>query len=90
MVVWLMVLDKQFYTVIILDKPAGYTVFSQRETVHYKNSRKSALITITFYLDDYNHEEVSFNGKTLTPTLELVKIQFQSFYISFQKYITNS
>ena len=57
----------------VLDKPAGYKVFSEPETIHYKKINKSVL-NITFYLEDDNNEEVDFNGETLTFTLQMVKI----------------
>ena len=46
----------------VLDKPSGYKVFCQPETIHYKKINKSVLNTITFYLEDDNNEEVDFNG----------------------------
>ena len=58
----------------VLDKPAGYKVFSEPETIHYKKINKSVLNTITFYLEDDNSEEVDFNGETLTFTLQMIKI----------------
>ena len=58
----------------VLDKPPGYKVFSEPETIHYKKENKSVLNTITFYLEDDNNEEVNFNGETLTCTLQLIKI----------------
>ena len=58
----------------VLDKPAGYKVFSEPETIHYKKINKSALNTITFYLEDDNNREVNFNGETLTFTLQMIKI----------------
>ena len=58
----------------VLDKPAGYKVFSEPETIHYKKRNKSVLNTITFYLEDDNNEEVDFNGETLTFTLQMIKI----------------
>ena len=33
----------------VLDKPSGYKVFSEPETIHYKKVKKSVLNTITFY-----------------------------------------
>ena len=57
----------------VLDKPSGYKVFCEPETIHYKRINKSVLNTITFYLDDHN-EEVNFNGETLTFTLQMIKI----------------
>ena len=58
----------------VLDKKPGYKVFSQPETIHYKKNIKSALNTITLYLENDNNEEVNFNGKTLTFTLQMIKI----------------
>ena len=58
----------------VLDKPSGYKVFCQPETIHYKKINKSVLNTITFYLEDDNDEEVNFNGETLTFTLQMIKI----------------
>ena len=59
---------------LVSDKPAGYKVFSEPETIHYKKINKSVLNTITFYLEDDNNEEVDFNGETLTFTLQMIKI----------------
>ena len=58
----------------VLDKPSGYKVFSELETIHYKKINKSVLNTITFYLEDDNYEQVDFNGETLTFTLQMIKI----------------
>ena len=58
----------------VLDKPAGYKVFSEPETIHYKKINKSVLNTITFYLEDDNNKVVDFNGETLTFTLQMIKI----------------
>ena len=58
----------------VLDKPSGYKVFCQPETIHYKKINKSVLNTITFYLEDDNNEEVDFNEETLTFTLQMIKI----------------
>ena len=58
----------------VLDKPSGYKVFCEPETIHYKKINKSVLITITFYSEDDNNEEVDFNRETLTFTLQLIKI----------------
>ena len=56
----------------LLDKPAGYKVFCEHETMHYK--KRSVLITITFYLEDDNNKEVDFNQRTMTFTLQMIKI----------------
>ena len=58
----------------VLDKPAGYKVFCEPETIHYKKINKSVLNTITFYLEDDNNEEVNFNEETMTFTLQTIKI----------------
>ena len=58
----------------VLDKPSGYKVFCQAETIHYKKVNKSVLNTITFYLEDDKNEEVDFNQETLTLTLQMNKI----------------
>ena len=58
----------------VLDKPSGYKVFCQPETIHYKKVNKSVLNTITFYLEDDYNEEVDFNQETLTFTLQIIKI----------------
>ena len=58
----------------VLDKPSGYKIFCEPETIHYKKINKAVLNTITFYLEDDNNEEVNFNGETLTFTLQTIKI----------------
>ena len=62
-----------FYS-FVLDKPSGYKVFCELETIHYKKINKSVLKTITFYLEDDSNEVVDFNGETLTFTLQMIKI----------------
>ena len=62
----------------VLDKPSGYKVFCEPETIHYKKLDKSVLNTITIYLEDKSNEEVIFNGETFTFTLQMVKIQIGS------------
>ena len=58
----------------ILDKPSGYKIFCEPETIHYKKINKSVLNTITFYLEDDNNEKVDFSQETLTFTLQMIKI----------------
>ena len=58
----------------VLDKPSGYKVFCQPETIQFKKINKSVLNTITFYLEDDNNKEVNFNQETLTFTLQMMKI----------------
>ena len=58
----------------VLDKPSGYKVFCEPETIHYKKINKSVLNATTFYLENDNNEEVDFNGETLNFTLQMIKI----------------
>ena len=58
-----------------LDKPSGYKVFCEPETIHFKKINKSVLKTITFYSEDNNNEVVNFNGETLTFTLQMIKFE---------------
>ena len=58
----------------VIDKPSGYKIFCEPETIHYKKINKSVLNTITFYLEDENNKEINFNGETLTFTLQMIKI----------------
>ena len=58
---------------LVLDKPGGYKIVCEPETIHYKKINESILNTITFYLEDDNNEQVDFNGKTLTFTLQMIK-----------------
>ena len=60
---------------LVLDKLSGYKVFCEPDTIHYKKINKPVLNTIFFYLEDDNHEEVDFNGETLTFTIQMIKIQ---------------
>ena len=58
----------------VLDKLSGYKIFCEPETIHYKNINKSVLNTITFHLEDDNHEEINFDQEALTVTLQMIKI----------------
>ena len=58
----------------VLDQKPGYKVISEPETIHYKKLNKSVLNIITFYLEYDNTKEVNFKGKTLTFTLQVIKI----------------
>ena len=42
---------------------------------------KSILNTITFYIEDDNNKEVTFNQETLTFTLQMIKILNKYVYI---------
>ena len=55
----------------VFDKPLGYIL---PETFSYEKIYKTKLNTKMFYLEDDNHEEVNFNGETLTLTLQMIKI----------------
>ena len=57
----------------VLDKPAGYKVFCEPETIRYKRLNKPVLNTITFYLENNNKEEGDFNQEKLTFTLQMIK-----------------
>ena len=58
----------------VLNKKPGYKVFCEPETVQYKKINRPVLNSITFYSEEYNHQEVDFNGETLTFTLLKIKI----------------
>ena len=58
----------------VLDKPSGYKVFCEPETIHYKKINKSVLNTITFYLEDDSDKVVDFNQETMTFTIQMIKI----------------
>ena len=52
--------ESLYFFSFILDRPSGYKVFHQPETVLYKKKNKSILNTITLYLENDNKEEVNF------------------------------
>ena len=58
----------------VLNKPSGYKIFCEPETIQYKKINKFVLNTITFYLEDDNNKEIDFNGETLNFTLQMIKI----------------
>ena len=58
----------------ILDEPTKYKVFCKPETIQYGKTNKSVLNTLTFYLEDDYHEEVNFNGDSLTFKSQMIKI----------------
>ena len=66
-------LEQPFLFSFVLDKPSGYKVFCEPETIHYKKIIESVLNIITFHLEDDNNEKVKFNGGTLTFTLQMIK-----------------
>ena len=72
----------------VLDKPSGYKMFCEPETIQNKKINKSVLNTITFYLEDKNNEEGDFNQETLTFTLQMIKIWTINFTYNYKsKYI---
>ena len=48
--------------------------FPNQKQYNKKSKKKSVLNAISFHLEDDNHEEVNFNGGTLTFTLQLIRI----------------
>ena len=58
----------------VLDKPNGYKIFCEPKKIQFNKMNESVLNSITFYLEDDNHEEVDFNGETLTFTIQKIKI----------------
>ena len=58
----------------VLDELPGYKVFCEPETIQYQKKEIILLNTIILHLEDDNLEEVNFNGKTLTFTLQKIKI----------------
>ena len=58
----------------ILHKTPGYKEFCEPETKHYEKINKSVFNTISFYLEDDNPTEGNISERTLTFTLQLVKI----------------
>ena len=57
----------------IIDRPSGYKLVCEHETIHFEKIIKSVLNTITIFLKDDNREEVNFYGETLTFTLQMNK-----------------
>ena len=76
----------------VLDKPSGYKVFCEPETIHYRKLNKSVLNTITFSLEDDNNEEVNFSQETPTFSLQMGKFCTNMFtynYMSIYFYLCN-
>ena len=57
----------------VLDKPSGYKIFCQTETIHNKNLNISFFNAIPFYLEDDTNEDVNFNGEAIIFTLQMIK-----------------
>ena len=58
----------------VLDKPSGYKVLCEPETIHYKRINRSVLNTVKFYLENDSDEEVNFNGEKLIFTIQMIKL----------------
>ena len=58
----------------VLNKPSGFKMSRELETIHFKKINKSLLNTIRLSLEDDNHKKNTFNGKMLTFTLQIIKI----------------
>ena len=66
-------------------------MFSEPETIHFKKLIKSVFNTITFYLE-YDNNEVDFKEKTMSSTIQLIKIwtnMFTYIYMSFYIYTSD-
>ena len=55
-------------------KLSAFKVFCEPETLHVKKINTSVLKSVTFCIEDNNHEEVFFNGKSLNFTMQFIKI----------------
>ena len=57
-----------------LDQPPGHTIYKEPKVKLFKKVNKSVLSHIRFYLEDYDHKGVDFNGETISFTCQLIKI----------------
>ena len=57
-----------------LDKAPGFKIYKEPKLILYKKLNTDKLSHIKFYLEDDNRNEVSFQGETLTFTIQLIKI----------------
>ena len=57
----------------VLIKLPGYKVVCGPGTIHFKK-KQNCFEYENFFLENGNHEEVYFNGETLTYTLQFIKI----------------
>ena len=58
-----------------LDKPPGFKIFKEPKIILYKKLNTDKLSHIKFYLEDDSRNPVSFQGETLTFTIQLIKIK---------------
>ena len=56
-----------------LDKPPGHKIYKEPRIKVPKQINKSVLSHITFYLKDDDHNEVDFNGETISFICQLLK-----------------
>ena len=57
-----------------LDKAPGFKIFKEPKIILYKKLNTDKLSHIKFYLEDDSRNPVSFQGETLTFTIQLIKI----------------
>ena len=65
-------LDNQYFIVLYFINHQVTRYFPNQK--QYTMKKKLNLLWILFYLEDDNHEEVSFNGETLTSTPQMTEI----------------
>ena len=58
----------------VSNKPFGFKVICEPETIHYRKVNKPVLNTIPFFLQDDDHKEVNSNGQTVTFTFQMIEI----------------
>ena len=64
-----------------LDKPSGYKVFCEPETIFYKKINKSVLNTITFYLEDDNNKKLILIKKRWLLLYKWLKFEMTRLYV---------
>ena len=57
-----------------LSSPFGHKIYKEPRLKLFKKINKSVLSHITFYLEDYDHKSVDFNGETISFTCQLIKL----------------
>ena len=57
-----------------LSSHTGSKIIKEPNIILYKKINKTSLDSIQFFLEDSNHNPVNFSGKTLTFTIQIVKI----------------
>ena len=70
----LIVLDKVFYTLLLLIRHQD-TKFKKNQELNFsKKLNISVLSHIKFYLEDDDHKPVDFNGETISFNCQLIKL----------------